>query len=308
MSAISLGSWTTLGDRLDERSGRNLFNYAYDCGINLFDTAEIYADGRAEAALGSIISAWPRESVVLCTKAMWGTGDRRPNTWGLSRKHLFDACNASLRRLKSDYIDLFLCHRPDDRVPLEETVAAMGDLVRQGKVLYWGTSEWPATSIVSAMELARDLGVAGPTTEQSQYNLFTRRRLEIEYRALLEGGLGAMVWSPLASGLLSGREVLDGGRLADPAYQWVRKELLGERETHRMLAGVRLRALAQRSGLTTPALAFAFCLQNGCVSSVIAGASAPLQLDDVLVALNYLPLSPEMLAELDVVSIDGCAE
>src|ERR1700691_324664 len=204
VSAVSLGAWATIGERLDLAATTRMLEEAYDLGINFFDNAETYGNGAAEATMGRALAGlrWPRETYLVSSKVFWGTGSERPTARGLSRKHVLEACDAALQRLRVDYLDLYLCHRPDAQTPIAETVRAMSDLIsHHGKVLYWGTSEWPATAIVEAHRVAREHGLVAPIVEQAQYNLLTRARVEREYVDLCTRlGLGLSVWSPLAYG------------------------------------------------------------------------------------------------------------
>src|ERR1051325_6593687 len=208
VSALSFGAWVTFGKQIGDSVANQLLHAAYDAGVNFFDNAEAYADGQAEIVMGAILkkSGWARSSFLVSSKVFFGCEDDKPNQAGLSRKHVFEACHAALRRLQVDYLDLFYCHRPDPNVPIEETVRAMSDLIAQGKVLYWGTSEWSATGILRAHAIARECHLVPPTMEQPQYNMFEREKVEREFAPLYEKvGLGTTVWSPLASGLLTGK-------------------------------------------------------------------------------------------------------
>ncbi len=315
VSALALGTWATVGERLDVKKTAALFAAAYEHGINLFDTAEIYANGTCEQVMGRALRQlrWPRGSYVLSTKVMWGTGDRRPNMWGLSRKHVIEGCEDSLRRLGVEHIDLYLCHRPDPDVPLEETVRAMGDLIRQGKILYWGTSEWPAADISRSRSIALQLGVPPPVTEQPRYNLFHRRRVEIEYAPLFEGEkLGAAVWSPLAYGLLTGRYAADGsgsGRLNRRGYEWLQEEALGNgRKAARLAAVKALQTVAGEAGGTPAQLALAWCLSNPAITTVIIGASSTRQLHENFGCFKFVPLDPELRSRIEAVVAPDCRE
>jgi len=311
LSALGLGSWITFAGALDRGSARRLVARAFDAGINLFDSAENYACGVAEEWLGDVIGdlRLPRDALCLCSKAYFGSvPDPRPTQRGLSRKHLRDACDAALRRLRTDYLDLFLCHRPDPEVPLEETVAAMDQLVRAGKVLYWGTSEWPAEQIRAALRLARASGQAAPVVEQAQYNLLHRERVEFEYAPLYdEPGLGLMSWSPLASGLLSGKydqgRVPADSRLARCDHGWRESMLPGGARGAYRHAVAQLLALARECGTTAATLAIAWCLRNPKLSCVLLGCSSVAQLEESLGALTLVDrLDPATLARLDALA------
>jgi voltage-dependent potassium channel beta subunit len=281
LSELSFGAWVTFAQQIDNKTAEKLMTIAYDAGVNFFDNAEAYADGRAEIVMGEILKrrAWPRDTFVVSSKVFWG-GDL-PNQEGLSRKHVVEACHAALRRLQVDYLDLYFCHRPDPDTPIEETVRAMGDLIAQGKVLYWGTSEWSAEAIREAYRIARELHLAPPTMEQPQYNMFHRENVEQTLAPLYgEIGLGTTIWSPLASGLLTGKynEGDPGGtRISLPNYDWLREKFESD-ETRQRLAKVKqLAGLAKDLGVPLPQMALAWCLKNPNVSSVITGASKPEQ-------------------------------
>jgi voltage-dependent potassium channel beta subunit len=284
LSELSFGAWVTFAQQIDSKMAEKLMTIAYDSGVNFFDNAEAYANGKAEIIMGDILKrkGWPRDTFVVSSKVFWG-GDL-PNQEGLSRKHVFEACHAALRRLQVDYLDLYFCHRPDPDTPIEETVRAMSDLIAQGKVLYWGTSEWSAPSIMEAYGIARELRLVPPTMEQPQYNMFHRDNVERTLAQLYrEIGLGLTTWSPLASGLLTGKyNSGDPGntRISLPNYDWLREQFQSD-EARRRLAKVKLLAeVAHDLGTTLPRLALAWCLKNPNVSSVITGASKPEQIKE----------------------------
>jgi len=232
VSALSLGAWTTWGLSVDEEIAFQTMKAAYDAGCNFFDNAEAYAQGKAEEVMGRCIKRLgaKRSDLVISTKIFWG--GKGPNDRGLSRKHIMEGCTASLARLQLDYVDLLFCHRPDPATPIEETVRAMNTLIEQGKVFYWGTSEWSADQIVEAHQVAQRIGLIGPTMEQSQYSMLHRTRVEKEYSRLYkEIGLGNTIWSPLASGLLTGKynskEFATDTRLGSQnQIKWLREQLL----------------------------------------------------------------------------------
>jgi voltage-dependent potassium channel beta subunit len=288
VSELSFGAWVTFAQQISNETAEQLMTIAYDSGVNFFDNAEAYADGKAEVVMGKILkkNGWGRDTFVVSSKVFWG-GDR-PNQEGLSRKHVLEACHAALRRLQVDYLDLYFCHRPDPNTPIEETVRAMSDLIAQGKVLYWGTSEWSAESILKAFTVARDLRLVPPTMEQPEYNMFHRHKVEVEFAPLYrEIGLGLTTWSPLASGLLTGKyNSGDPGntRISLPNYDWLREQFETD-EARRHLAKVKeLAQVAGDLGISLPRLALAWCLKNPNVSSVITGASKPEQLKENLKA------------------------
>jgi len=293
LSVLSFGAWATFGNRVARGETRNLVAAAWDHGINFFDNAETYANGAAEEVMGDVIAdlRLPRDGFAVSSKVYFGAvDDPRPTQRGLSRKHVHDACHAALRRLRVDYLDLYYCHRPDPDTPVAETVAAMDVLVRQGKVLYWGTSEWPAARIREAHEAARAGGFQAPTMEQPQYNLLHRERVEVEYAPLYEDfGMGTTIWSPLASGLLTGKYndgVPAGSRLASDDYAWLQRDVLGDAASRRLERTRAFTALAAELGTEPAPLAIAWCLRNPHVSSVILGASRVAQLQQNLQALE----------------------
>jgi voltage-dependent potassium channel beta subunit len=260
---------------------------AHDAGVNFFDNAEAYAHGNAEVVMGNAIKrlGWQRESIVVSSKVFWG-GDG-PNDKGLSKKHVYEACRNSLRRLQLSYLDLFFCHRPDPNTPIEETVWAMDDLIHQGLILYWGTSEWTAADIMRAYGIARELGLTPPTMEQPQYNMLHRERVEVEYLALYrEIGLGTTIWSPLASGLLTGKYkngIPPGSRATLEGYGWLRENMI----TAENIAKVsRLEPISKDLGCSLAQLGLAWCLKNPHVSTVMTGASKPEQVVENMKAID----------------------
>jgi len=292
VSALSLGSWVTFGKQVDLNDAKSLLQTAYDAGINFFDNAEGYEAGESEKIMGDAINALdlPRDTFAVSSKVFWG-GDK-PTQLGLSAKHVRDACDAALKRLKVDYLDLFYCHRPDVDTPIEETVRAMHNLVQQGKVMYWGTSEWSAQQITEAHAVARREHLTPPTMEQPQYNMFHRDRFEAEYRPLYEHyGLGTTIWSPLASGILTGK-YLDGipedSRMNLPGYEWLKDALLSEEGQARLDKVRQLKPIADELDISLTHLALAWCLNNPNVSTVILGASRLSQLQDNLRTLDIL--------------------
>jgi len=284
VSELSFGAWVTFAQQISEKTAERLMTIAYDSGVNFFDNAEAYASGKAEIVMGKILKRrkWGRDTFLVSSKVFWG-GDL-PNQEGLSRKHVIEACHAALRRLQVDYLDLYFCHRPDPNTPIEETVRAMSDLVTQGKVLYWGTSEWGPAGIAEAHRMARALGLVPPTMEQPQYNMFHRKRVERELAPLYETlGLGLTIWSPLASGLLTGKYNNGdpgGTRTSLKNYEWLRKQF-ETNEVRKQLGRVKkLATIADDLGTTLPRLGLAWCLKNPRVSTVITGASKPKQVEE----------------------------
>jgi voltage-dependent potassium channel beta subunit len=299
VSALSLGSWVTFGEQVGEEAARPCMAPAYSAGVNFFDGAEVYAEGRAEKIMGNIIrqEGWKRSDLVLSTKIFWGGPG--PNDRGLSRKHIMEGMEAALDRLQTDYVDLVFCHRPDPRTPIEETVWAMSDLIRNGLAFYWGTSEWSAQQIMEAWAVARREHLLPPVMEQPQYNMFQRERVEKEYLRLYEEiGLGTTIWSPLASGFLTGKYnqgIPPGTRATLPGYEWLRPLFEGEDAKERIPKVEALGKLAQGLGCTLAQLAIAWCLRNPHVSTVILGASKVEQLEENLKALEVVSLlTPEV--------------
>lgn len=287
LSELSLGSWLTFGKQIENNTAEELMKMAYDNGINFFDNAEIYARGESEKVMGKVLKKmkWDRDSYTVSSKVFFGfrgTENTKPNQNGLSRKHVFEACNQALERLKVDYLDLYFCHRPDKNTPIEETVWAMHNLITQGKVLYWGTSEWSAQEIMEAHMVAKQHHLIGPTMEQPQYNMLTRQKVEVEFSQIYKTvGLGTTIWSPLASGVLTGKYNQNkdpkGTRLNMEGMDWLKKSVL---EKENIKKAEKLTALAKDLGMTLPVLAIAWCLKNNNVSTVILGASKTAQLKE----------------------------
>ena len=294
LSALSFGAWVTFGAQIGRSAARELIATAWDNGVNFFDNAEGYANGEAERVMGDVIAdlRLPRDGYCVSSKVMFGAAaDPLPTQKGLSRKHVTEACHGALQRLRVDHLDLYYCHRPDPDVPVEETVWAMDALIRQGKVLYWGTSEWSAAQIREAHKIARNHHLHAPTMEQPQYNLLHRERVELEYASLYaELGLGTTIWSPLASGLLTGKYndgVPEGSRLDHDDYRWLQRSVLSP-EQRRLERARAYTAVARELGTEPAPLAIAWCLRNPHVSSVILGATRPEQLVQNLQALELL--------------------
>jgi voltage-dependent potassium channel beta subunit len=304
VSALSFGAWVTFGTQIFVDSALDIMQAAYEGGINFFDNAEAYAGGEAERIMGEVIkqAGWNRSSLVISTKIFWG--GKGINERGLSRKHIIEGMLASLRRLQLEYVDLVFCHRPDIHTPIEETVRAMNYLIDQGLAFYWGTSEWSAEELLEAYHIARREHLIPPSMEQPQYNMFHRDRVEREYARLYDQiGLGTTVWSPLASGMLTGK-YLDGipkkSRFDLEGYEWLRKRL-DSPEGKRQLEIVRqLKPVAERLDCTLPQLALAWCLKNPHVSTVITGASKRSQVEENLRSLEVVPrLTAELMEEIE---------
>ena len=289
VSEFSFGSWVTFSKQVDVEAAKEMMSAAYEAGVNFFDNAEAYERGQSELVMGQALEelGWSRDSFVVSSKVFWG-GDM-PTQRGLSAKHVTEACNAALKRLRVDHLDLFFCHRPDFNTPVEETVRAMDNLIRQGKVLYWGTSEWPAQRITEAHMVAAKWGLTPPTMEQPQYNIFERQKVEADYMPLYEIGLGTTIWSPLASGLLTGKYnngVPNDARASLPGYEWLRDRLVSEEGRQRIEQARQLGEIAKEAGMSLTHMALLWCLRTPHVSTVILGASRVSQLEDNLAALE----------------------
>ena len=301
VSEFSLGSWVTFSKQVHEGDALKLMTTAYDAGINFFDNAEGYEAGKSEALMGNALKklAWSRDSFIVSSKVFWGGS--KPTQRGLSRKHIFDACHAALKRLQVDYLDLFFCHRPDVDTPIEETVRAMHDHVQQGKVLYWGTSEWSGQQITEAWSVARDLKITPPSMEQPQYNFFERHKVEGDYLPVYDlVGIGTTIWSPLASGILTGKYnkgIPDDSRLNLPGYEWLKAEWQSAEGKEKLAKVEKLAALAAKVGMPIHHMALLWCLSNPHVSTVILGASKESQLVDNLAALKNRDLMTDDVKE-----------
>jgi voltage-dependent potassium channel beta subunit len=301
VSALSFGSWVTFGDQMDLDSATACMRRAYECGVNFFDNAEAYARGESERLMGEALKreSWSRDTYIVSSKVFWG-GDL-PTQRGLHRKHMRDACDAALRRLQVDYLDLYFCHRPDIDTPIEEVVFSMDQLIRAGKVLYWGTSEWSAQQIQEAAGIAKANHLHGPTMEQPQYHMFCRDKVESEYLPLYESiGMGTTIWSPLASGMLTGKYrdgIPEGSRPTLPGYEWLRKNFENDKAKGIIAKTIELEPIAKDLDCSTAQLAIAWCLRNPNVSTVILGASKLGQLEENLVALEVLPKLTDEVTE-----------
>jgi voltage-dependent potassium channel beta subunit len=303
VSVLSFGSWVTFGPQLDDRLAMDCLAAAHDAGVNFFDNAESYAGGESERIMGQAIAklGWARHSYLVSTKIFWGLYDEPNMKNTLNRKYLFQAIDGSLERLGLDFVDLLFCHRSDPHTPIEETVQAMSDIVTAGKALYWGTSEWSADEIRAAWETAERHNLHKPVMEQPQYNLLNRTRVEWEYLRLYEDiGLGLTIWSPLASGLLSGKYldgIPEGSRGALPGYEWLRGSLTNEEHNAKVR---KLKVIADELGCTLAQLAIAWCARNKRVSTVITGASRVEQVRENMKALNVLAnLDDALMARID---------
>lgn len=304
ISELSLGSWLTFGKQIPDTMAEKLMKVAYDNGINFFDNAEIYARGESERVMGKVLKKmkWPRDTWTVSSKVYFGAGGKLPTQVGLHRKHVVEACHDALKRLQVEYLDLYFCHRPDKQTLVEETVWTMHQLTMQGKILYWGTSEWSAQEIMEAHMVARQHHLIGPVMEQPQYNMFHRSKVEVEFGQLYSTvGLGTTIWSPLASGILTGKhrdiKAAKGTRLTMAGLDWLRER---ELTPERLMTVEKLNKIADGLGLSLPVLALAWCLKNPRVSTVILGASKEAQLKENLKASDAQDLlTPEVMEKID---------
>ena len=303
VSALSFGSWLTFGKQVDSSTAEACMKFAYDEGVNFFDNAEIYSKGESEKVMGIILKKmnWSRDTYLVSSKVFWG--GEIPNQKGLSRKHIVEACNASLKRLQVEYLDLYFCHRPDIFTPVEETVWTMHNLIQQGKILYWGTSEWSAQEIQEAIMVAKQNHLIPPVMEQPQYNMFVRNKMEVEYFKLLRDyGLGTTIWSPLASGVLTGK--YNNGAPANTRFSidgldWLKEASITE---ERLAKVEKLTRIAKELNISTSNLALAWCLKNEYVSTVITGASKLAQLKENLTVFSTInKLNEEVMDQIEVV-------
>ncbi|HYD21111.1 MAG TPA: aldo/keto reductase [Flavipsychrobacter sp.] len=305
LSVLSYGSWVTFAKQIDDSASDALMSYAYDNGINFFDNAEVYSRGESELMMGRILKkkSWDRSSYIVSSKVFFGwRGDNnKPNQKGLSRKHITEACHEALGRFQLEYLDLFFCHRPDRNVPIEEVVRTMNTLIQQGKIFYWGTSEWTGAEIMEAHMVARQLGLEGPAMEQPQYNLLERHKMESDYMPIFNSvGLGTTIWSPLASGLLTGKYnngIPEGSRLALEGFEWLKDRTLSDERIARVRE---LESVAKELGTSLATLAIAWCISNPNVTTAILGATKQEQLAENFKALELYPkLTPEVKERID---------
>jgi voltage-dependent potassium channel beta subunit len=303
LSVLSLGSWVTFHNQVGVEAAVESMSAAYEAGVNFFDNAEVYANGKSEEIMGAALKklGWRRSSYLVSTKFYWGINEGVNEKNTLNRKRLIEGMNGSLQRFDLDYIDLVFCHRPDPTTPIEETVWAMHNLIEWGKALYWGTSEWSAAEIMAAIEIAERHHLHRPVMEQPQYNMFWRERFEVEYARLFKDyGYGSTIWSPLASGLLTGK-YNDGipadSRAALPGYEWLQDNLTNP---NRLAKVKQLGAVAAELGVPLAQMSLAWCLKNPNVSTVITGASRVEQVRQNMQALEVLPrLTPDVMARIE---------
>lgn len=309
ISELSLGSWLTFGKQIGDSIAKDLMYLAYDKGVNFFDNAEIYANGESEKVMGQILkqTGWSRDSYIVSSKVFFGIqglNDSKPSQKGLSRKHITEACHQALERLKLDYLDLFFCHRPDKTTPIEETVWSMHNLITQGKILYWGTSEWSAQEIMEAHMVARQYNLIGPTMEQPQYNMLHRDKVEVEFDQIYKTvGLGTTIWSPLASGVLTGKYNANAKpsdtRMGIEGMEWLKDKTVTEQNIMRV---DKLSHVAKKLGISMPVLAIAWCLNNPNVSTVMLGASKLSQLEENFAAIEAKQLlTNEVIEEIELI-------
>lgn len=307
VSVLSFGSWISFSKQINDKAADELMGVAYDNGINFFDNAEVYALGESEKMMGRVLKKkkWDRTSYTVSSKAFWGWRgkDNKPNQTGCSRKHLLEACDEALQRLQVEYLDMYFCHRPDKNTPVEETVWAMNHLIQQGKVLYWGTSEWSGVEIMEAHQAAEKFRLIGPTMEQPQYNLFERNKMENEFLHIFKTvGLGTTIWSPLASGMLTGKynnDVPRGSRFALEGFGWLKDRWVLNDKVKKVK---KLSELAAKLGVSAASLSIAWCIKNPYVSTAILGATKKTQLTDNLKALDVVTmLTPEIMDKIETI-------
>jgi|TARA_B110000483_G_scaffold29973_1_gene36399 voltage-dependent potassium channel beta subunit len=292
VSELSYGSWVTFSFQLGQSEATEILKLAYDSGVNFFDNAEAYASGESEVLMGNSIKklGWSRDSYIVSSKVFWG--GEKPTQRGLSHKHILDACHAALKRLKVDYLDLFFCHRPDSETPIEETVRAMHTLILQGKICYWGTSEWSSNQITEAFKIAKELNLTPPSMEQPEYNMFKRDKLEDEYLSLFEKEkMGTTIWSPLASGLLTGKYIdsnPENTRTSLDNYKFIKDNFESKHFLEKHDKVKKLKLFSDQLNIPLVNLALCWCLKNKNVSTVILGASKIEQLKQNLESLDYM--------------------
>lgn len=305
LSILSFGSWVSFQKQIDDKIADELMGIAYDNGINFFDNSEAYAGGESEKMMGRVLKMknWDRTSFTVSSKVFFGLygKENKPNQKGLSRKHVMEACDAALQRLQVDYLDLFFCHRADINTPIEETVWAMNTLIQQGKILYWGTSEWSGVEIMEAHRVAQEYKLIGPTMEQPQYNLFERYKVEKEFLPIYDFvGLGTTIWSPLASGLLSGKYnngIPENSRLALPEMSWLKDKIFTDDKLKKV---TQLSELAKELDVSMASLSIAWCIKNPHVTTAILGATRKEQLAENLKAIDVMEkLTPEVLEKIE---------
>jgi voltage-dependent potassium channel beta subunit len=305
LSVLSFGSWVSFAKQIDDKRAEQLMSYAYDNGVNFFDNAEIYALGESENMMGRVLKKkkWDRTSYCVSSKVYfgWRGEQNKPNQKGLSRKHVLEACHEAMKRLQVDYLDLYFCHRPDKETPIAETVMAMNTLIQQGKILYWGTSEWSGVEIMEAHRVAAEYKLIGPTMEQPQYNLFERNKMENEYVGIFNTvGMGTTIWSPMASGLLTGKYntgLPKGARLGTKGFEWLAERWLTKDKVDKV---VKLAKVANDLNVSLPQLSIAWCIKNPNVSTAILGATKKEQLVETMQSIEVVSkLTPEVIEKIE---------
>ena len=292
VSELSYGSWVTFSFQIGQKKVTEMLKLAYDSGINFFDNAEAYASGESEKLMGKSIKdlGWGRDTYIVSSKVFWG--GKKPTQNGLSHKHIMDACHAALKRLKVEYLDLFFCHRPDPDTPIEETIRAMHTLILQGKICYWGTSEWSYEQITKAYKLAKELNLTPPSMEQPEYNMFNRIKIEKEFLPLFKKHqLGTTIWSPLCSGLLTGKYIgksPKNTRTSLKNYKFIKDNFESDEFTKRHETVKKLKDLSEEIEVPLVNLSLCWCLKNKNVSTVILGASKISQLKQNLKTLGFM--------------------
>ncbi len=305
VSELSFGSWITFGNQIGDDMSESLMDMAYDAGINFFDNAEVYAAGESERVMGKILKKknWSRDSYLVSSKVFFGAGAKVPTQKGLHRKHIIEACEQALKRLQVDYLDMYFCHRPDKQTPISETVWSMHQLIMQGKILYWGTSEWSAQEIMEAHMFAEKYHLIGPVMEQPQYNMLHRDKIEVEYNQIYKTvGLGTTIWSPLASGYLTGKYIdapKKNVRLKREELGWLADKLFTPENETKVK---NLMTFAADHGFSLPQLGIAWCLKNENVSTVILGATKTSQLKETLKSTELVSkLTPEIMQDIEAI-------
>lgn len=305
LSVLSFGSWVSFHKQIDDSIADELMGIAYDNGVNFFDNAEVYALGESEKMMGRVLKKknWDRTSYTISSKVFWGWRgkENKPNQHGLSRKHIVEACHEALQRLQVDYLDLYFCHRPDKNVPIEEVVWTMHHLIQQGKILYWGTSEWSGVEIMEAHRVAHQYGLIGPSVEQPQYHLLERNKMENEFLMIFRTvGMGTTIWSPLASGLLSGKYnngIPEGSRFALTGFDWLKDRWMQDSFLSR---AKKLGELAKQLDITMAQLSIGWCIKNPHVTTAILGATRSAQLLENLGALKAAEkLDAEVMQQIE---------
>jgi voltage-dependent potassium channel beta subunit len=305
LSVLSFGSWVTFAKQIEVKTADELMGIAYDNGVNIFDNAEVYSRGESELMMGKVLKKkkWDRTSYTISSKVFfgWRGPENKPNQMGLSRKHITEACHEALKRFQTEYLDLYLCHRPDKDTPMSEIVWTMTNLIQQGKIFYWGTSEWSAAEIMEAHMIAKQYNLIAPSVEQPEYNMLQRDRMEKEYHKIFTNvGMGTTIWSPLASGLLTGKYnngIPKGSRLGIEGFEWLKDRVL----TNERLKQVKsIEKIASELKCSMAQLAIAWCVYNKNVSTAILGATNKKQLIENLKSLEILPLiTPDVMSKID---------